>query len=112
LLPDEALIRIGLAQTQLEFDDPKMTKAAIANLELARRHESDNGGLWRLLTIAYGRDGQLGMAALAQAERAFLQNRKAEARAHAERAERMLPSGSPAWLRAQDIRQAAQRERN
>lgn len=112
LLPDEALIRIGLAQTQLEFDDPKMTKAAIANLELARRHESDNGSLWRLLTIAYGRDGQLGMTALAQAERAFLQNRKAEARAHAERAERILPSGSPAWLRAQDIRQAAQRERN
>ncbi len=112
LLPDEALIRIGLAQAQLEFNDAKMTQAAIANLELARRRESDNGSLWRLLAIAYGRDGQLGMVALAQAERALLQNRKAEARAHAERAERTLPSGSPAWLRAQDIRQAAQRERN
>jgi predicted Zn-dependent protease len=112
LLPDEPLIRIDLARVQTERDTPEATRAAIANLELARRTESDNSQLWRLLAIAYGRDGQMAMASLAQAERALLQGRKPEARAFAERAERGLPSGSAGWLRAQDIRRAAEKPKN
>jgi predicted Zn-dependent protease len=107
LLPDEPLIRIDLARVQLESESPESMRAAIANLEAARRIERDNTELWRLMAVAYGRDGQIGMAALAQAERAMLQSRLPEARAFSERAERSLPSGSPGWLRAQDIRRAA-----
>ncbi len=109
LLPDEPLLRIDLARVQIERDDPQLLKAAIANLEHARRRENESPELWRLLAVAYGRDGQLGMASLAQAERALLQRRYGEARAFAERAERQLPNGSSGWLRAQDIRQAAER---
>jgi predicted Zn-dependent protease len=68
--------------------------------------------LWRLLAVGYGRDGQLAMASLAQAERALLQGRKTEARAFAERAERGLPAGSSGQLRAQDIRRAAEKPKN
>jgi predicted Zn-dependent protease len=109
LLPDEPLIRIDLARVQVESDSPEATRSAIANLDVARRVEQDNSELWRLLAIAYGRDGQLAMASLAQAERALLQRRLPEARAFAERAERGLPSGSAGWLRAQDIRRAAEK---
>jgi predicted Zn-dependent protease len=112
LLPDEALIRIDLARVQVEGDSPEATRAAINNLEIARRIESDNTELMRLLAVAYGRDGQIGMAALAQAERALLQRRMPEARTFAERAERSLPAGSAGWLRAQDIRRAAEKPKD
>lgn len=112
LLPNEALIRLDLARIQIETDSPEATRAAISNLEITRRVETDNSELWRLLAVAYGRDGQIAMASLAQAERALLQGRKPEARAFAERAERGLPSGSAAWLRAQDIRRAAEKPKN
>jgi predicted Zn-dependent protease len=112
LLPNEPLIRIDLARIQIETDSPEATRAAIANLEIARRVENDNTELWRLLAVGYGRDGQLAMASLAQAERALLQGRKAEARAFAERAERGLPAGSSGQLRAQDIRRAAEKPKN
>ena len=45
-------------------------------------------------------------------ERALLQGRKPEARAFAERAERGLPAGSAGSLRAQDIRRAAEKQKN
>jgi predicted Zn-dependent protease len=112
LLPNEALIRIDLARVQVESDSPESTRKAIANLELARRAESDNTELWRLLSVAYGRDGQIAMANLAQAERALLQRRLPEARSFAERAERGLPAGSAGALRAQDIRRAAEKPRD
>ena len=109
LAPDAALIRIALAQAQLELGTPELNKAAIMNLESARLHENENRELWRMLSVAYGRDGQLGMVALAQAERALLSGRRVEARVLAERAEKELAAGSPGWLRAQDIRQATQK---
>ena len=109
LLPDEPLIRIDLARVQLENESAESIRAAIANLETARRVENDSSELWRLLAVGYGRDGQIGMASLAQAERALLQRRLAEARSFAERAERGLPAGSAGWLRAQDIRRAAEK---
>lgn len=109
LLPDAALIRVDLARVQTEQGTPELLQAAIANLEQARRVENNSTELLRLLAVAYGRDGQLGQAALAQAERALLQRRRAEARTFAERAERLLPQGSAAWLRAQDVRNAAER---
>jgi predicted Zn-dependent protease len=112
LLPNEPLIRIDLARIEIETDSPEATRAAITNLEVARRNETDNTELWRLLAVGYGRDGQIAMASLAQAERALLQGRKPEARAFAERAERGLPSGSAGWLRAQDIRRAAEKQKN
>jgi predicted Zn-dependent protease len=106
LAPNEPLLHIDLARVQLAMEKPEYLKAAIGHLEYARRFEDDSGELWRLLAVAYGRDNQIGMATLAQAERAMLSGRRPEARVLAERAEKMLPVGSPAHLRAQDIRAA------
>jgi predicted Zn-dependent protease len=108
LLPDEALIvqALGNAETQAG-----RIKPAIATLERARRLRGDDPETWRLLAIAYARDEQPGMAALAQAENFALRGRHADAANFAERAMRQLPANSPTWLRAQDIQQSSQRAR-
>jgi predicted Zn-dependent protease len=51
----------------------------------------------------------LGLSSLAQAEQALLLGRRVDARGFAERAERLLPAGSPHILRLQDIKNAAER---
>jgi predicted Zn-dependent protease len=107
LKPREALIRQELGWVQLETEQPQYVKPAIANLEFASHMESNDSATWQLLAVAYGRDGQLGMSALAQAEEAMASGSKKEARMQARRALKGLPSGSAGWLRANDIVSAA-----
>ena len=109
LEPREPLLRIGLARAQIALEDPTLHQAAIMNLTEALDHESTNAGGWHQLATAYGRDGQFGQSALANAEWSLLIGRKAQARRQAERAEQLLPAGSPGWLRAQDIQQLARK---
>ena len=110
LQPDAPLLRQGLAQVQLESGDPELNRAALAQLDEVVRIEPHNAAAWRLLSIAYGRDGQLGMTALALAESAGARGNSKEARQQADRALKLLPESSPAWLRAQDIFNAASRD--
>lgn len=111
LKPNEPLIRTALGQAQIESDRPGALRAAIENLDIARRADPENPETWRLLSIAYSRDGQIGMANLAQAERASIGGRRAEARNFSGRALRELKEGTPAWLRAQDIQQQSDKSR-
>ncbi len=110
LLPDQPLLRTSLAQVQLELNNPALIKPALDNLNRAVAVDRRNGLTWQLLAVAHGREGQTGMLALALAERAQLQGNKSEARQQADRAERLLPHGSPGWLRAQDIKVEAEKK--
>jgi predicted Zn-dependent protease len=107
--PGEPLLRLGLAQSQLETERPELTQPALAHLEEVTRREPKNGFAWRLLAIAYGRGDQIGMAALALSESALARSNPQEAEAQADRALRLLPENSPAWLRAQDVKRTAKR---
>jgi predicted Zn-dependent protease len=107
LLPDSALIKISFAQVELEANDPKLVKPAIATLEDARRSEADNVLLWRMLAVGYGRDGDIGMATVALSEIALLEHRNRDARDQAKRAQQLLPVGSRGYLTAQDIETAS-----
>lgn len=109
LFPDSGLLQIELAQALVELNDRRADAAAIGHLNEGLREETDSAHAWRLLAVAHGRTGNLGMTSLALAERAMLQGKKEEAMAQAERAERLLPMGAPGWLRAQDIQFAAKR---
>ncbi|HTY66916.1 MAG TPA: M48 family metalloprotease [Alphaproteobacteria bacterium] len=106
LRPNEPLIRVELAQAQLGTDRADLLPDAIKNLEQVKQQTPENGDAWRLLAIAYGRDGQLGLAALSQAELESLRGQRAAARTFAERAQKQLKPGSAAWLRADDIKNA------
>jgi predicted Zn-dependent protease len=107
LRPREALLRQELGQVQLETEDQRYVKPAVANLEFAAGMQSNDPDVWRLLAIAYGRDDQLAMSSLAQAQEAMAAGNKREARAQAKRALKGLPSGSPGWMQANDIISAA-----
>lgn len=103
LLPDAPLIRLDLARAQLATNDPKLLPGAIANLQASLAVEPNRPFVWRQLAIAEGRAGQDAESALAMAEEAMLLNKPSEARFQAGKAERLLPTGSPGWLKAQDI---------
>lgn len=105
--PREALLRQELGQVELETEDQRYVKPAITNLEFAASMQSNDPEVWRLLAIAYGRDNQIAMSALAQAQQAMAAGNKKEARLQARRALKGLPSGSRGWLQANDIISAA-----
>jgi predicted Zn-dependent protease len=110
LAPDAALIRMSLAQSYIESNDPSLIKRAIAYLEDASRVEGREDLVWRLLAVAYGRDNQFGKAALALAEKALVDEKKKDAEQQAQRAKQLLPHGSAAYQRAEEIQREAKDE--
>ncbi|MGE5475494.1 MAG: M48 family metalloprotease [Bacteroidales bacterium] len=116
LLPSSALLRVGLAQVEVEQEDPSLLADAKAQLNKALQSEPDSHSAWRLLAIAHGRLGEEGMAAYAMAEQTLLEGKLTDAAYHAGKAERLLPRSGAVWLRIQDIKERAsqvkeQRER-
>ncbi|HWD57271.1 MAG TPA: M48 family metalloprotease [Stellaceae bacterium] len=107
LAPGSALIRISLAQVYIESSDPALDKRAIAYLNDAARVEGREGSVWRLLATAYGRDNQLGLAALSLAEEALAEAKKKDAAQQAQRAKQLLPKGSVGYQRAEEIQREA-----
>ncbi len=103
LAPKEPLIKTSLAQAMIATDNPALNKPAVKTLEDALREDPDNPFGWHQLAIAYARDGQIGMADLATAERLFRQGDPMQARFTAGRALCQLKTGTPSWRRAQDI---------
>jgi predicted Zn-dependent protease len=109
LSPKSALLRMELAQVQLETNDPAYVPKALAHLNEAVRFEDRNPDAWRFLAIAHGRSNNMGMMALALAEEGITNGDYGQARQQASRAVKQLPAG-PAKQRAQDIQDEAKRE--
>ncbi|MDY0873176.1 M48 family metalloprotease [Dongia rigui] len=107
-LPTEPLLGLEVAQVEIELEEPELTKSAIRHLEAVTTIEPRNSRAWYFLSVAYGRDGNLPMSSLAQAEQAMAQGNSDEAWAQAKRALEGLPAGSPGWLKANDIISEAQ----
>lgn len=104
LLPESALLRGALAHALIETNDDSLVDEALRNLREAAAKEQRSPFTWRLMATAYGRKGDEGMLAYSMAEEALARGDGPKARFHAERAENLLPAGSPGWIRAQDIR--------
>ena len=108
LAPAAALLRISLAQTYIESNDPKLNKRAIAYLNDALRTENKETEGWHLLATAYGRDNQIGMAALALAEEGLAAGKKKDAQQQALRAKALLAKNSADYMRAENIHREAE----
>lgn len=108
LAPSEPLIIGALGRALLSLNDPALDAEALAALEAARTSRPETGVL-RDLATAYARAGREGEAALATAERFMMQGAMKDSLRHARFAIDKLPTGSPGWLKADDIRATAER---
>ena len=77
--------------------------AAIKQLENATQHDSDSAEAFEYLAMAYAQKGNLAGAQLASAQRFFATGDYVEARTQATRAQAKFKTGSPGWLKADDI---------
>ena len=109
LAPSAALLRISLAQVYIETGDPALNKRAIAYLNDASREEGRDSEVWHFLAVAYGRDNQIGMAALSLAEEALADGKKTDAMQQANRAKQLLPRNTAEPTRAPRISTARRR---
>ncbi|MFO7757552.1 MAG: M48 family metalloprotease [Roseovarius sp.] len=87
--------------------DGQVQKAA-QFLESARSRDGRDIRVLRDLAQAQARLGNNGQASVLTAERYAMQGRLKDAKIHAERATGLLPRGSAAWQRAQDVLNAAE----
>ncbi|MGC2414792.1 MAG: M48 family metalloprotease [Stellaceae bacterium] len=108
LAPSAPLLRIALAQTYIETRDPALNRRAIAYLNDASREEARDSDIWHFLAVAYGRDNQMGMAALSLAEGALADGKKKDAMQQAIRAKQLLTRNTPGYARAEDIHRDAE----
>jgi predicted Zn-dependent protease len=106
LAPNDPLVLSGYGRALLVDDQ---VDKALQVLEKARTIDFRDGAMLRDLSVAYARSGQNGMASLVTAERYALAGRMSDAEIHAKRASGLLPEGSGAWARAQDVLIAAER---
>ncbi len=84
-------------------EDPANIAEAERVLKASIVKDNDNPFAWYQLGVVYDQKGDSPRAAMASAERYHLEGRPRLALASAEMAVRSLPSGTPDWLRAQDI---------
>lgn len=110
LLPREPQLRLRLAQVQLSLEDSSLTKQALDNLSYVVAEEPDNARAWRLLATAHNRVGDKGQMQLALAEMSLARGSYEDAVGQARAAQKTLQQHTPAWLRAQDLEQYAERE--
>jgi predicted Zn-dependent protease len=104
LAPRNALILGSYGRALLA--DGQVQKAA-QFLESARSRDGRDFRVLRDLAQAQARLGNNGMASVLTAERYAMAGRLKDAKIHAERASGLLPRGSAAWQRAQDVLHAA-----
>jgi len=103
LAPHAHLIRALLAQALVSTNDAKHADEAIAILRDVLIHEKELVSGYRQLAMAYGHKGDVAQADLASAQASFASGDFKTARELAARAKTRLPTGSPGWVRADDI---------
>jgi predicted Zn-dependent protease len=107
LAPNNALILGGYGRSLLAQNTKNSNAQALKILQKARNLDNRDARILRDIGTAFARSGQQGQAVLAIAERYALQGNMENAAIQAKRADDLLPRGSAAWQRAQDILDAA-----
>ncbi len=97
------IIQIGYGKALLAAGDQKSVEAAVLALKKGIDRDRENPDAYMPLSQAYGRLGQIGEAELAAAEGNYYSGNYLDAKVFAARAQQKLKSGSPGWVRAQDI---------
>ncbi len=101
--PNQPMIAVMLGHALIATDDQSKFPEAKQVLKNAVNRDNDNPFAWYQLGIVYDREGDRARANLATAERQNLEGENKLALAAARSALMGLPSGTPDYLRAQDI---------
>jgi predicted Zn-dependent protease len=107
---DDPLIAGMLGHALVATEDRRNFAEAKTVLKAAVGRDNENPFAWYQLGIIYDREGDSGRAALATAERSNLEDKPKLALASAEMAMKGIPSGTPDWIRAQDIAMVSRAE--
>lgn len=103
LKPNQPQILCGLASAQVATGKLDLLPEAIKNLQMAVSKENDFIEAWRMLAIAHGRNGEIGLSSLASAEQHMLLNNYSDSLRFANQSISLLKKNTPGWLRAKDI---------
>ena len=103
IAPNATLIRIMLGQAMVATENKHFADEAIPLLRTAVTREPDMPDGYSQLAMAYGLKGDLAEADLAAAQAAFANGDFRTARDLATRAKTRFATGSPGWVRADDI---------
>lgn len=109
LAPRNDLMRVELAQALLASNDKNAARAALKQLQAARRTEGGRPTLHRLMAQAWARLGNIPQAELETAEAALRSGDLGLAMRKARQLMKKFKKGSPGWLRANDILTTASR---
>lgn len=110
LTGNEPLIATLFGHALVATEDPANFKEAERVLRNAVARDRENPFTWYQLGVIYAAGGDMPRARLASAEQQVLSGRMNDALMSAQAAEAGLPTGSPDWLRAQDIEMQARAE--
>ncbi|MCB1496766.1 MAG: M48 family metallopeptidase [Bauldia sp.] len=103
LRPGSGLLRILYGQALVATEQKGNVDLAIKNLTVGLQRDPDVPVGWRTLARAFALNDNIPRAELATAEGLFVLGNFKEAKLHAQRAQERLKTGSPAWVRADDI---------
>ena len=99
LLPNDPLVQIELSHTLLNLNSKKNLDKAIKILLKAEKSEVENKKLWYLLSVAYGKNSEIGKSRYASAYSAYLKGDDAMALSFIERAKKVIKRDSSTWTK-------------
>jgi len=99
----EPLIAAVFGHALIATEDPAHYAEAERVLRTVVQRDQENPFAWYQLGVVYDRKGDLGRASLATAERYSLTGQPQLAMVSAQNAMAGIPTGTPDWIRAQDI---------
>ena len=103
LTANDPLIAGTFGHALVATEEKEHLEEAERVLRAAVGRDRENPFAWYQLGMVYAAKGDMPRARLASAEQQIMSGRPAEALHNAEAAEAALPTGTPDWLRAQDI---------
>jgi len=106
----QPMIAALLGHALIATEDPSYFGEAKTLLKNAVARDNENPFAWYQLGVVYDREGDRPRAALATAERYNLEGNAPGALANSELAMRGLKTGTPDWIRAQDIAMVSRTE--
>jgi predicted Zn-dependent protease len=105
------LVKLELAKTLVELNDPKQLDEAIRILEVTLETQQEEASSFDMLARAYAGRNQIPEAELATARAHMARGNRNEAVIFAKRAQARLQPGTRAWLKADDIIKIGAKER-